>query len=480
MSGVTPGGTTVAADRPAGDRPAGDHIDPRVWRVAAVVFIGPFMAQLDSTVVNVSLSTIRHDLHAATGAAQWIVSGYLLALALMLPLNGWLVDRIGAKRLYLGCFTVFTAASLLCGAARSMDQLILARLLQGMAGGLMAPMPQMMIARVAGRHMARVLGYTVVPILIAPILGPVVAGAVLRYASWPWLFYLNLPMGVLGVGLVALLLPGDAATIQRRPFDLAGFLMISPGLACLLYGLPNASHPAGASALLAGLLLLGGFVRHARRLGDAALIDLAVFDNRIFSTAAATQFFSMGGVYARQFLIPLFLIAGCALTPGQAGGLIAAMGVGMLCSFPLVGSLTERFGCRAVSAGGALLALGGMVPFLWMARTGFSPGLAVVSLLVTGVGQGTIGIPSMSAAYASVASERLPVANTAINIVQRLGGPVATTITALVLSLGATHGPAPGPRPFLAAFAFLVGLQLVTFGAAIRLPKLVHPDARPG
>ena len=459
---------------------AADRIDPRVWRVAAVVFIGPFMAQLDSTVVNVSLSTIRQDLHAATAAAQWIVSGYLLALALMLPLNGWLVDRIGAKRLYLGCFATFTAASLLCGAARTMDQLILARLLQGMAGGLMSPMPQMMMAQVAGRHLARVMGYTVVPILIAPILGPATAGAILRYASWPWLFYLNLPMGMLGLSLAAFLLPRDAATIQKRPFDLAGFVMISPGLACLLYGLPNASHAAGASALLASVLLLGGFVRHARRLGRAALIDLAVFDNRIFSTAAATQFFSNGGMYARQFLVPLFLITGCALSPGRAGGLIAAMGVGMLCSFPLVGSLTERFGCRAVSAGGALLALGGMVPFLWMTRTGFSTTLTLVSLLVTGVGQGTIGIPSMSAAYASVARDRLAVANTAINIVQRLGGPLATTTAAIVVSLAAAHGPAPGPRPFLAAFALLTGLQLITFGMAIRLPKLVHPDVGRG
>src|SRR6266853_3619689 len=109
------------------------------------------------------------------------------ALALMLPLNGWLVDRLGAKRLYLGCFSAFTLASLLCGVARTMDELICARMLQGIAGGLLAPMTQMMIARVAGKHMARVMGYTVVPVLIAPIQGPVLAGAILKYAAWPWL-----------------------------------------------------------------------------------------------------------------------------------------------------------------------------------------------------------------------------------------------------------------------------------------------------
>ena len=114
----------------------------------------------------------------------------------MLPLNGWLVDRLGAKRLYLSCFSAFTLASLLCGTAKIMDQLICARVIQGIAGGLLTPMTQLMLARVAGKHMARVMGYTAVPIMIAPILGPVVAGAILKYAAWPWLFYVNLPIGI--------------------------------------------------------------------------------------------------------------------------------------------------------------------------------------------------------------------------------------------------------------------------------------------
>ena len=160
-----------------------EGIDPRIWKMAAVVIAGPFMTQLDSTVVNVSLSTIRTELHASIETAQWIIGGYLLALALMLPLSGWLVDRVGAKRLYLGCFSAFTLASLLCGFSRTMDELICARLIQGVAGGLLAPMTQMMVARVAGIHMARVMGYLVMPILIAPIVGPVLAGVILKYAT---------------------------------------------------------------------------------------------------------------------------------------------------------------------------------------------------------------------------------------------------------------------------------------------------------
>lgn len=455
-------------------RSASDGLDPRIWRVAAVVFVGPFMTQLDSTVVNLSLATIRQELHSSIATAQWIISGYLLALALMLPLNGWLVDRWGAKRLYVGCFSAFTLASLLCGAAHTMDELIWARVIQGMAGGLLAPMNQMMIARYAGRHMARVMGYTVVPVLIAPILGPVLAGAILKYSTWPWLFFLNLPIGILGVGLAAFLLPRDEISTQRRPFDLLGFLVVSPGLACLLYGLQHAARPDGVVTLAAGMIMMAAFVWHAIRKGSAALIDLSLFHNRIFSTAATTQFLSNGMYYARQFLVPLYLIAGCALSAPRAGWIMASMGFGMMCSFPLMGFLTGKFGCRAVSAGGALLALLSMFPFLWMIQYQFSPVLTVLSLLVAGAGQGTISIPSLSAAYGSVSKDKLAVATTAVNIVQRLGGPLATTLIAVVMPASAPYLLASGPRPFLIAFALLIGLHALALGSASRLPVLLH------
>ncbi|HEX4457777.1 MAG TPA: MFS transporter, partial [Polyangia bacterium] len=148
-------------------------LDPAVLRVVGVALFGPFMSQIDSTVVNVSLPTIRDTLHSTTESAQWIVSAYLLALALMLPLTGWLVDRVGAKRLYLACFTMFTLTSMACGAAHSMSMLIAGRVLQGMAGGLLAPLAQLVMARAAGKQMARVFGYAIVPVLIGPILGPV-------------------------------------------------------------------------------------------------------------------------------------------------------------------------------------------------------------------------------------------------------------------------------------------------------------------
>ena len=193
--------------KPAEAARESDRLDPSIWKISSVAVLGSFLAQLDATVVNVSLSSLAVTLHSSLSTIQWVTSGYLLALALMLPLSGWLVDRIGAKALYLWCFSAFTLSSALCGFSWSANSLIGFRILQGMSAGPLAPMAQMMMARAAGKRMASVLGFAAMPILLAPLLGPVTAGAILQFASWRWLFLVNLPVGVLALVLAVLFLP---------------------------------------------------------------------------------------------------------------------------------------------------------------------------------------------------------------------------------------------------------------------------------
>ena len=453
---------------------AQDRIESHVWKVVAVVLWGPLMTQLDSTVVNVSLSTIQQDLHCTLSVVQWIISGYLLAQALMLPLNSWVVNQLGAKRVYLLSFSAFTLASMLCGAAQTIEQLIAARVLQGMAGGLLVPMTQLMIAKAAGRNMARVMGYTAAPILLAPLMGPPIAGAILKFASWKWLFYVNLPVGILALTLAALLLPGDEPSKEKRAFDFLGFSLITPGLAALLYGFDHSSSSWGLGCLCSGLLFLGIFVWHALRAREQALIDLRLFSNKVFFTATITQFLNSGASLAGQMLLPLYIITGCDITPVNAAWILSGMGIGMMCSYPMMGFLTHRFGCRNLVASGILLTILGTLPVFWMIHSGFSPWLMMASLIVRGAGQGAIGIPSVSAGYAAIPTEKLAVATTASNIVQRLGGPVATTLIAIVLSFSSAKFSHPEPQAFLIPFLTLVGLQLVVLCSAWQLPTRVQ------
>jgi EmrB/QacA subfamily drug resistance transporter len=447
-------------------------LDPLVWKITTVAVLGSFLSQLDATVVNVSLSSLAVDLHSSLTAIQWVTSGYLLALALMLPLNGWLVERIGAKSLYLWCFSVFTLASALCGLAWSANSLIAFRILQGMSGGLMAPMAQMMMARAAGKHMARIIGYAAVPVMLGPILGPVIAGAILQHASWRWLFLVNLPVGVLAIVLAVLFLPNDREETGSRELDLPGFALLSPGLVLFLYGSDHLGERIGLTAFLVSIVLLALFFRMAIRKEDRALINLQLFKSRTFSASATTQFMSNGISFAGQMLIPIYLIRACGQSPSATGWLLAPLGVGMICSYPWMGILTQRFGIRKVSAGGALLAFAGTLPFLYLASHGLVLAVLAGALFLRGVGLSAVGIPSISAAYASVRKQDLPMATTSLNIVQRLGGPTLTTLCATFLGwrLGMAPSSANLFGAFTAAFLLLCGLHAFLFAAALRLP----------
>jgi EmrB/QacA subfamily drug resistance transporter len=447
-----------------------DRLDPLVWKITSVAVMGPFLSLLD--VVNVSLSTLAAELHSSLTTIQWATSGYLLALALMLPLNGWLVGRIGAKSLYLWCFSAFTLCSALCGIAWSANALIGFRVLQGMSGGLMAPMTQMMIARVAGRHMARVLGYAAVPIMLGPILGPVIAGAILQHASWRWLFLVNLPVGALAIVLAIFLLPNDREETRQRDLDLVGFALLSPGLVLFLYGSGHLGERIGQITLALSVVLLAMFFKVAVRKGHRALIDLQLFKGKTFAASTVTQFMSNGVSFAGQMLIPIYLIRACDRSPSATGWLLAPLGVGMICSYPWIGALTQRFGIRNVSAGGASLALAGTLPFIWLAGHGLSVAVLSCALFLRGVGLSAVGIPSVSAAYASVNKRDLPMASTSLNIVQRLGGPTMTTLCATYLgwSLRSQHSHLSLSSPFVAAFILLCLLHALLFAACLRLP----------
>ena len=472
------------APPPTAGIPDAGGMDPAIWRIAAVAAIGAFLSQLDATVVNVSLSSLARDLHASLSTIQWVTSGYLLALALTLPLSGWLVDRIGARVLYLRCFASFTLCSALCALAWSADALVAFRILQGMSGGLLAPMAQMLIARAAGRHMARVVGFASMPILLAPLLGPVVAGAILQVASWRWLFLVNLPVGVLAIGLAVLFLPDDQAETKPRSLDFVGLALLSPGLALFLYSSSHLDGRAGVAALAASVVMLALFCRNALRRPDAALIDLRLLKGRGFSASVATMFMVNGVSFAGQMLVPIFLIRQCGIPPARTGWLMAPLGLGMMCTYPLMGALTARFGIRWLAATGALLALAGTLPFLWLPGHGVVLPVLVASLFVRGVGMSAIGIPSITSGYASVRREDLPMATTAMNIVQRLGGPTLTTLCATFLGwrLASAFPPAGRAEAFVAAFALLCVLHGTLFLAALRLPRSAGPaqDTMPG
>lgn len=448
---------------------ADDKVDPRVWTIAASCLCGPLMSGLDSTMVNVSLDTIGRTFAAPLGTIQWVTSGYLLALALALPLSGWLIDRVGARRIFLGCFAGFIACSMLCASARSAEMLIASRVLQGIAGGLLAPMMQMMMARHAGRHMARVMGMAAMPVMIGQTLGPSIGGLILTYLDWRWIFFVNVPIGLIAIAFAWKVLPADDATTPKR-LDLLGFAMISPGLALLLQGLVALANGSAAApySLLASAVLLAGYVWHALRRPASALIDLGLFAGRTFQAAAATQFLSHAINFGGQLLLPLYFLKVRGLSPGATGLMLAPMGLGFFFGLPIMSRISERLGARATSGTGALLALAGTLPFAF-AGAELPASVLFVALFVRGFGIGSITIPSAAAAYASVPRESLGHAATALNICQRFGGPAGTTALAICLQLALARVELPA-QAYTITFWLLTGMAGAALVAASRLP----------
>jgi EmrB/QacA subfamily drug resistance transporter len=367
----------------------------------------------------------------------------------------------------------FTVTSGLCGLAWSADSLIAFRVLQGVSGGLLAPMAQMVLVRAAGRHFARVVGYAAVPVLIAPLLGPVFAGAILKFASWRWLFLVNVPVGVIAVIMAAAFLSGEREDVKQRDLDWLGLALLSPGLALLLYGADHFGERMALYLLAGAIVLLGAFLWTARRKGDRALIDLALFRDKVFATSSVTTFLGQGVLFAGQMLIPVYLIGACGRSPGEMGLLMAPQGLGMIITYPAMGALTKRFGIRGISVTGALLALASTVPLFFLAARGLDLPVLVAALFFRGVGQSGLGIPAITAAYAHIAPRDLPMATTSLNIVQRLGGPVMTTLCATVLGWlvesGSLHGGS-ALNPYALTFLLLCFLHLLVLVVALRLP----------
>jgi EmrB/QacA subfamily drug resistance transporter len=446
-----------------------NRVDRRVWIIAAACSCGALMSGLDSTMVNVSLDALRSVFGVTLGTIQWVTSGYLLALALTLPLAGWLVDRIGARRIFLGCFAGFIVCSVLSGLAVSIQVLILCRLLQGIFGGLLAPMMQMMMARHAGRHMARVIGVAAMPIIMGQMFGPSLGGLILGWLGWRWIFFVNVPIGLVAICFAWFALPRDEIATPRR-LDLVGFAMISPGLALLLQGLVSLAHGEAIApfSLLASALLLTSFTRHALRRPATALIDLRLFRGPIFRAAAVTQFLSNAFNFASQLLLPLWFLRVREASPSETGLMLFPIGLGMFCGLPIMGRLSERFGARAISSAGAAMCVLGVLPFV--AADAATPyALLAAGMFLRGFGGGSITIPSAASAYASVPRDSLGHATTAINICQRFGGPTGSAGLAIFLQFELARASSV-PAAYQWAFIALAVIAAACLLAASRLP----------
>ncbi len=441
-----------------------DKIDAYVWRISAVVIVGSIMSILDTTIVNVALDTLARELHSTISQIQWVVTGYMLSLAAVIPITGWAARRFGAKQVYVVSLVLFTAGSALCGLATSTTELIGFRVLQGLGGGMILPIGQLMMAEAAGpKRMGRVMSIVAVPAMLAPILGPTIGGLILDNASWRWIFFVNLPIGIIAVIAALRTLP----RVERQPagkLDGLGLALMATGLPLLTYGLAEVGTTGSFTAtkvvlpLIAGLVLIALFVTHALRV-PAPLLDLRLYKRPTFSSASFAMFCLAAALFGGMILLPLYWQSIRHESVLDTGLLTAPQGVGMALVMPFAGKLTDRIGGGPPALFGVVLTTLATIPFALITDSTSILWLSF-AMLIRGAGIGFAFMPAMSAAYASLEPSELPHATPQLNVLQRVGGSIGVAVLAVVLqrALIGVHTLSGAAAAYGTAFWWSAGL----------------------
>jgi EmrB/QacA subfamily drug resistance transporter len=445
--------------------------DRRLIQISSVVVLGIIMSILDTTIVNVAIDTLARDFNTSLSTIAWVSTGYMLALASVIPLTGWAADRFGTKRLFMISMSLFLAGSALAGAAWSAESLIGFRVLQGIGGGMLMPAGMTILTQAAGpQRVGRMMGVIGVPMLLAPIVGPVLGGYLVDDVSWRWIFYVNLPIGAIALTLASRFLDADKPRPTEK-LDALGLALLSPGLALFVYGLAETGPSGGFGSamvvgpMIAGLVLIVAFVVHALRSSNA-LIDVRLFKNKVMAAASLTTFTLATAFFGAMLLMPLYYQVVRGESALTAGLLIAPQGLGAAIMMPIAGRITDRFGSGRIVPFGLLLILIGMFGLTEISADS-SFWLLSATLFVMGLGMGSTMMPAMSAAFSTMTHAAVPRATSALNVVQRVGGSIGVALLSVVLTHQLTNNIA-------GAQAEGSGLQAVQ-----SLPPALHDRVAP-
>jgi EmrB/QacA subfamily drug resistance transporter len=449
-----------------------DRINPKI-SVSVAFVLAMFMTIMDSTIVNVALPTIAHDFAVPLTRVDGIVVSFLVSLAVFIPASGWLGDRFGTKRVFLIALALFTAASALCGAAQSYDQLVLYRILQGVGGGMLTPVGMAMLFRTwPPAERVRASSILTVPTAFAPALGPVLGGILVTNATWRLVFYVNVPIGVVGIVFGALFLHEHREPAAGR-FDLPGFALAGIGFAAFMYALSEGPSKGWSSSVIValgilGVVLLGLLVRVELRTTQP-MLDLRLLANGLFRSTTTVIFLGTMAFLGLLYLVALFFQEGLGLSALNAGLSTFPEALGVMAGAQVATRSYGRIGPRRMMAAGltgvavtiALMALVGAHTNLWWMR---------LLMLALGLSMSHVFVPGQAAAFATISPASTGRASTLFNASRQLGSAVGVAILSTVLALvGVTRQVGGHASPHLAAYhwAFVTAAAIAVLAAVV-------------
>jgi EmrB/QacA subfamily drug resistance transporter len=441
-------------------------VPSRAVVVPLVVACALFMENLDSTVIATALPTIARSLNENPLHLNLAITSYLLSLAIFIPISGWMADRFGARTIFRAAIVVFMLGSVACGLANSLSELVAARILQGIGGSMMTPVGRLILLRsIPKAGLVKAMSYLTVPALIGPVIGPPIGGFIVTYADWRWIFFINIPIGLIGILAVTLLIE-NVREETVPPLDLRGFVLIGLGLAGLIFGFETIGREVLSLNVTTGLLVGGAicsllYVWHSRR-AKAPIVDFGLLRLPTFRASILGGLLFRMGLGALPFLLPLMLQLGFGLSALQSGLLTFASAAGAMTMKMTAGPIIRVFGFRRVLIGNAVIS-----GLFLMSYALFKPDTAhlviFLALLAGGFFRSLQFTAINTLAYADVPSPRMSKATSFASMMQQLSLSIGVAIGALLLhvTISLRGGIEVGAQDFIPAF-LAIGALCVT------------------
>ncbi|MDO3409781.1 MDR family MFS transporter [Saccharibacillus sp. CPCC 101409] len=425
----------------------GMGIPKEILMAAWAIALGAIAPMLDSTMVNIAIDQLNKDFNTTLDTIQWAITGYVLALAIAVPISGWLMNRFNGKKIFIGAVVAFGVISVLVGVSWDVSSFILFRLLQGFSAGVITTLMFTLLVKTTGPDMlGRVMAIVSTPMILGPILGPVVGGFVVQIASWHWIFFINVFVVLIAVPLMIKAVPDFEPFNKDSKLDAFGIIALSVMSAALIYGISKAADHASfnnnETLLWTGIGLASAIVYfvYNRVRGNRTVLPLNLFAHRSFSAASAGLFLTNIAIMGPMLILPLFFQTFRHFTAIEAALALIPQGLGMLITRPYIGKMIDRIGAKKVVLVSIALSLIGSIPLVFITDQTSMVWISLV-LFIRGTSVGGISLPLTSEAYTGLGSKQLPEAGVGINIIENLGSSFGSAVIATVVATVALQFP---------------------------------------
>ncbi|MDR3189644.1 MAG: multidrug efflux MFS transporter [Lactobacillaceae bacterium] len=411
----------------------------RVQAIAWVLVLGALAPMLDATMANIAINHLATDFKSGVDLIQWVITGYVLAMAVAVPFSGWLIDRFNGKTIYIAGELIFLLGSLGSAMAPNLNWLIGARLLQGFGSGIVIPLLTTLLMTMAGKNAGKLMSTVGLPMVLGPILGPVIGAVIIQNWSWRYIFWVNIPVVIIAVIIIMKMLPSFPARNKAAKLDFIGVGLLASASSFIMYGVTQAAKAAdifnhdtllygGVGFGLLALYVIWALVRKTK-----AVMPLNLFKHKSF--AASSIGLLLGGLMINgpMLILPLYLQNGRNMSVIAAGLTLIPQGIGMLIARPMIGKLIDQIGARYVTLVSLVFTVVGTIPFAYFDSKTSMVWIAA-ALLVRGIGVGGVFMPLMTDAYTGLEKDQIAQATIGTRITQNIGGSFGSAILATVMA----------------------------------------------